>query len=183
MRAILFFLLLPVWAVAQSAEIAPEQVTGFARADLNEDGYDERYLLVLDDEGGVDLYIFHGITGAPSVYIENFIETTRYPPAITAVGTSHIEVSLHSTDGLGSHDSSWLIAWDWQAGGYAVVGLGLETIPRMADEPAFSCGMDFLVGGVRTVTGDGHAVVREISVPPSPLLAPVPEANFSLCYN
>ncbi len=183
MRVILFFLLLPAWAAAQPVEIAPEQVIGFARADLNENGIDERYLLVLDSEGGVDLYIFHGITGAPTVYIENFIETTRNPPAIMALGTSSIDISLHSTDGLGSHDRRWMIGWDWEIGGYAVVGLRLETIPRMADEPGFSCGIDFLVGGVRTVTGDGHAVVREISVLPSPLLAPVPEANFSLCYN
>lgn len=183
MRAILFFLLLPVWAVAQPAEVSLDQVIGFARADLNADGRDERYLLVLDSEGGVDLYIFHEDTGAPTVYVENFVETTRYPPEITAVGLRNIEVSLHSTNGLGSHESSWLIEWDFEAGGYAVVGLGLETIPRMADEPAFSCGIDLLVGGVRTVTGDGHAVVREISVPPSPLLAPVPEANLSLCYN
>lgn len=183
MRAILFFLLFPAWVAAQPLEIAPEQVVGFARADLNEDGYDERYLLVLDSEGGVDLYIFHEVTGAPTVFIENFVETTRAPPEITVVGSSSIEVSLHSADGLGSHDRSWLIGWDWQAGGYAVVGLGLETIPRMADEPSFSCGIDFFVGGVRTVTGDGHAVVREIPVPPSPLLAPIPEANFSLCYN
>lgn len=183
MRVILFFLLLPAWAVAQPVEVAPEQVVGFARADLNEDGYDERYLLVLDSEGGVDLYIFHEVTGAATVYVENIVETTRAPPEITAVGTRHIEVSLHSADGLGSHDRSWLIGWNWEHGGYAVVGIALETTPRMADEPAFSCGIDFLVGGMRTVTGDGHAVVTEISVPPSPLLAPVPEANLSLCYN
>jgi len=181
MRAILFFLSLPAWAVAQPASIAPEQVVGFAQADLNEVGYDERALLVLDGEGGVNLYIFSETT--PTVYVENFVETTHYPPTIAALGPGNIEVSLHSTDGLGSHDRRRLIGWDWQAGGYAVIGLSLESVPRMVDEPSFSCGIDFLVGGLRTVTGDSPANVREITVPPSPLLAPVPEANFSLCDN
>ncbi len=181
MRAILFFLLLPAWAGAQSAEIAPEQVAGFARADLNEDGYDERYLLVLDGEGGVDLYIFD--TNAPTVFVDNFIETTRNPPSIEALGTSSIDIFLHSTDGLGSHDRRWMIGWNWEDSSYALVGLSLQTFPRMADEPRFSCGIDLLVGGVRTVTGGNPANVRETKVPPSPLLRPVSEANFSLCYN
>ena len=181
MRATLFFLLFPVWAAAQPTEIAPEQVIGFAWADLNEDGYDERYLLVLDEEGGVDLFIFS--EGAPTVFVKSFIETTRTPPTISALGASTIEVALHATDGLGSHDRSWLIEWDWQEKSYAVVGLGLETTPRMADEPSFHCGIDFLVGATRTVTGDNAPVLKEISVPPSPLLNPNPEASFPLWSN
>jgi len=181
MRATLFFLLFPVWAAAQPTEIAPEQVVGFAWADLNEDGYDERLLLALDGEGGVDLFILS--EDAPTVFIRAFVETTRFPPTISALGTSTIEVSLHSTDGLGSHDKSWLIEWDWQNKRYAVVGLGLETVPRLADEPSFHCGIDFLVGAMRTVTGEAAPVLKEISVSPSPLLSPVSEANFSLCYN
>ena len=59
----------------------------------------------------------------------------------------------------------------------------LERTSFYSRADAVQAEIDFLVGGVRTVTGDGPAVVREIAVLPSPLLAPAPEANFSLCYN
>jgi len=54
MRAILFFLLLPAWVAAQPVEVTPEQVVGFARS-LKEDGIDQRFLLVLDGEGRVEI--------------------------------------------------------------------------------------------------------------------------------
>lgn len=182
MRIAVFFLLFPVLAMARPAMVDPAQVVGFARTDLNKDGYDERFVLVLDGEGGVDLFIFHETTGAPAVFVDNFLETTRYAPSIEAVGADDIAVTLHSTDAYGSHKQDWLIEWDWQNGGYIVVGMGIETEPRMADTPPFSCGIDFLVGGVRIVQGE-TVVNKEISVPPSPLQDPVPAASLALCYD
>ena len=182
MRIFLLLLLFPAWASAQPAMIPPEQVIGFVRADLNEDGDDERFVLVLDSEGGVDLYIFNEQYGVDPIYIENFLETTRYPPEISLVSKEDISISLHSVDGLGNHKRDMLIQWDRENGGYVVVGLSIETEPRMADEPHFSCGIDFLVGGMRIVKGDA-VEDREISVPPSPLLDPVPEASLALCYD
>ena len=182
MRALVFFLLFPVWAAAQPAMIDPAQVVGFARTDLNEDGYDERFVLVLDGEGGVDLFIFHEITGAAPVFVDNFIETTREAPLIEAVGPDAVVISLRSTDAYGSHIREQYIGWDWDNGGYIVVGLGVKSEPRTVDGASFECGIDLLVGGMRIVRGDA-VINKEISAPPEPVQSPNTGAALALCYD
>lgn len=182
MRALIISLLFPVVAAAQPVAVNPADVIGFARVDMNEDGFDERFVLVLDSEGGVDLFIFDERAPDAPVYIDNIMETTRYAPVMTALNPTDIEISMHSNDAYGSHDRSMLIEWDQENSAYIVIGLSIETEPRMGDEPHFSCGIDFLVGDMRIVTGD-KVEMWEISVPPSPLLNPIPEASLSMCYD
>lgn len=50
MRVFLLFLLLPIAALAQPELIAPHQVYGAISYDFNDDGLDDRVLLIADDE-------------------------------------------------------------------------------------------------------------------------------------
>ncbi len=180
MRALVFFLLFPVWALAQQpAQVDPAQVVGYARADLNENGYDEGFLLVLDREGGVDLFIHED--GVALDYVHNFIETTRYAPEISALGAGGIEVDLHSADGLGSHDWSWVIDWDSTQAAYVVVEMSVFSTPRMADEAETYCRIDLWAGEVRVSQGDSGAVTRKIDARPMPLDRRGTGASFALC--
>lgn len=178
MRLLLFLFLLPALAQAQPATIPPEQIIGFIRTDLNNDSYDERAVLVLDEDGVIDLYIFDERSGELAAYVPYFSATTRYPPILYYAEDNTLGMSLYATSGLGSHE---IITWVGHVnGGYYITSITISQTDLTGDSTLL-CEYDFLKGKVRITHPSGEVFESTTNTAPLPLDGNIPDSLHALC--
>lgn len=179
MRALLFFLLFPALAAAQPASIAPSTVAGFLRTDLNNDSFDERFVLVMDPEGVIDLYIFDERSGEQT-YINYFSATNRDSPILYYAEDNTVMMSLTGHSGIGSYEQAvWIGALE---GGYYITSITHWFDPIMADGPEIVCAFDFIAGKAWITRGAAPEEIIPIDTPPLALDESLPESLSNLCW-
>lgn len=185
MRLFLIFLLAPVWALAQPQAINPVSIAGYFRADLSGGSVKENVLLVYDNEGAIDLYIYYrdlnsGVFAAPDIYVPNFAASTRTPPVLRLLPDKSFAVLVGQSSGVGASAFSKRVAFgDY---GFRIVGILNEYYPATA-EGVRRCAYD-LERGVASFTAISGAVTEVATdIGPLPLDGRLPETLTDLCVD
>ena len=183
MRIFLLILLFPVWAAAQPIVINPASIAGYIRADLGGGPEAENVLLVYDNEGEIDLYIFYrrlnsGVFSAPEVYVPGFTGSTRNPPELRLLPDQSFAVVVDQPSGLGVNHRETRIAY--RNGAFAIVGFLDEFSPKTG-EGVRRCAYDLDKGlAVFTpISGAPREMVLEVA--PLPLDGFLPSSARDFC--
>lgn len=185
MRLFLIILLVPIWANAQPVAINPTSIAGYFRADLGGGPDKENVLLVYDNEGAIDLYIYYrslnsGVFAAPEIYVPNFTASTRNPPVLRLLPDKSFTVHVVQSSGIGSSAFSTRVAY--RDSGFRIVGILNEYYPATA-EGVRRCAYD-LERGVASFTAISGAVTEVATdVGPLPLDGSLPETLTDLCVD
>ncbi len=136
MRLFLLWLLLPTWAAAQPASINPLTVAGYLRADLGGSAEKENVLLVYDEEGAIDLYIYtrfqqNSVLRPSGIYVPNFSASTRNPPILRLLPDKSFTVMVTQSSGLGYSAYATRIAY--VNGEFRIVGVLDEFAPKTGE--------------------------------------------------
>jgi hypothetical protein len=169
MRLFLILLLAPAWAFAQPVAINPASIAGYIRADLGGGPEAENVLLVYDNEGVIDLYIFarslnSGAFRAPEIYVPYFEASTRTPPTLRLLPDKSFTVLVNQSSGIGAYARATRIAY--RNGAFRIIGILNEFYPNTG-EGVRRCAYD-LEQGVASFTALSGKVL-EISTEVQPL--------------
>jgi len=183
MRLFLIFLLMPVWAMAQPMAINPASIAGYIRADLGGGPEEENVLLVYDNEGVIDLYIFHrsldsGVFAAPEIYVPYFEASTRNPPILCLLSDKSFTVLINQSSGIGAYARVTRIAY--RNGAFRIIGMLDEFYPNTG-EGVRRCAYDFEQDLASFTLLSGQEIEIGIGAGPLPLDGQPPEAISALC--
>ena len=185
MRLLLLFILLPTWAYAQPEAINPASIAGYFRADIGGSAEPENVLLVYDNEGGIDLYIFtrrlnSGVFGTPEIYVPYFEASTRNPPVLRLLPDKSFTVLVNQPSGLGATARATRIAY--RNGEYRIIGYLNEFYPK-SGEGVRRCAYD-LERGVASFTAlSGEVLEITTDVAPLPLDGYLPSSLTEFCVD
>ncbi len=183
MRLFLLLLWLPTWAAAQPANISPLTVAGYLRADLGGSSTKENVLLIYDEEGAIDLYIYtrsqeNGVLSPPEIYVPNFAASTRNPPVLRLLRDKSFTVLISQSSGLGASARATRIAY--RNGEFRIVGRLNEFYPKTG-EGVRRCAYD-LEEGLATFTSiSGEVIEIATDIGPLPLDGYLPNTLTDFC--
>ncbi len=183
MRLFLLLLWLPAWAAAQPANINPLTVAGYLRADLGGSSTKENVLLIYDEEGAIDLYIYtrsqeSGVLRPPEIYVPNFAASTRNPPVLRLLRDKSFTVLISQSSGLGASAYAMRIAY--VNGEFRIVGVLDEFYPNTG-EGVRRCAYDLErgVASFTPISGEPFEITTDIE--PLPLDRRPPSALTDFC--
>ncbi len=185
MRLFLLLMLLPTWAYAQPEAINPASIAGYIRADLGGGPEQENVLLVYDNEGAIDLYIFtralnSGVFRAPEIYVPGFAASPRNPPVLRLLPDKSFTVLINQSSGLGASAFATRIAY--RNGAFRIIGMLDEFYPNTG-EGVRRCAYD-LERGVASFTAiSGEVVEMGTDVGPLPLDGNLPSTLTEFCVD
>ena len=178
MRLLLFLFFLPSLAMAQPAMVPPQSVAGYIRGDLDGVSGKESVVLIYDQEGVIDLYIFGEASAQPLVYIPYFSASARNPPILRLLPDKSFTMRITGTSGIGF--SAFAKRMAYQDGAYVIVGILNEFYPNTGGE-ALRCAYD-LERGMVTITRPSGEVLEIITdIRPLPLDGNLPQSLTDNC--
>ena len=189
MRLFLILLLFPVIATAQETNVRLAQIVDFVRGPFGDNEYEEsRAMLVTDDEGVVDLYIFEGDfyrntdLGDPVVYTPYFTGLVKYPPELSLLAGGGFAISQsQGTTGWGSWTSTSKIAK--RDGGYFYIGSNFYFRNGLEPYDGVNCEYDYEIGVVVvTVYNEDEEIVsvEDYNFDPVPLRELGQQTDYAL---
>ncbi len=185
MRLSVLFLLIPVWAFAQPVAINPASVAGYFRADLGGSPEPENVLLVYDNEGVIDLYIYQrslngGVFDPPQVYIADFAAATRTPPVLRLLPDKSFTVLVSQSSGLGASAYATRIAY--RDGDFRIIGILDEFYPK-SGEGVRRCAYDLERGSASFTALSGAVTEINTDIAPLALDGALPDALTGNCVD
>lgn len=151
MRLLIAMLLLPGFALAQSPLINPQFVFDFVTGDFGDGVPDGKAMLVNDDEGRVDLYIFdsrvlvYSEDGFDVLHVPEITSMVKYPPRLALTFGGGFEISqTQSVMGMGSWTNTDKIAY--LDGDYFYVGRTFEFTRGLPPFDSITCEYDYEYG-------------------------------------
>ncbi len=183
MRLIFTLLLAPVWAVAQPVAINPTTVAGYIRANLDGRAGAETVLLVYDEVGEIDLYIYNrsqnsGVMRAPEIYIAGFAASTRNEPVLRLLPDKSFTVLINQSSGLGASAYATRIAY--RNGAFRIIGVLDEFYPNTG-EGVRRCAYDLERGKASFTALSGEVLEVTTDIGPLPLGGYLPSALTDFC--
>jgi len=185
MRLFMLLMLLPTWAHAQPVAINPASIAGYIRADLGGGPEPENVLLVYDNEGAIDLYIYtrslnSGVFRAPEIYVPGFAYSTRTPPVLRLLPDKSFTVLVNQSSGLGASAFATRIAY--RNGAFRIIGMLDEFYPNTG-EGVRRCAYDLERGLASFTAISGEVVEISTDVAPLPLDGDLPNTLTEYCVD
>ncbi len=185
MRLFLFLMLLPAWAYAQPEAINPASIAGYIRADLGGGPEQENVLLVYDNEGEIDLYIYNralnsGVFDAPEIYVPGFAASTRNPPVLRLLPDKSFTVLINQSSGIGASAFATRIAY--RNGAFRIIGMLDEFYPNTG-EGVRRCAYDLERGAASFTAISGEVLEISTDVGPLPLDGYLPNTLTDFCVD